>query len=121
MRKLQKRDHAEYNPYKDEIVHETLRQSSSGVMFDDDFVDALAQRLVQRMQTDLPDKARTGYSDTLMTLRLLLAVLSTLAFVAVIVIILKAAALAWWMMLAILSVAGTVFVLINIAFQVPRR
>jgi hypothetical protein len=120
MRRLQKHGYTDYNKDKEELPRETLQRPGSGVMFDDDFVGALAQRLVQRMQTDLPDRSRTD--DKIFTaLRLLLAVLSLLAFVAVIVIVLKIASLAWWMVLAILSITGAVFVLINATFQLPRR
>lgn len=121
MREQQKYNYTDCNKYKDELLQGTLQRSSSGVMFDDDFVDALAQRLIQRMQNDEPDKSRTHYSEKLMPLRLLLAVLSVLAFVAVVAIILKTASLVWWMTLIVLGMAGTVFVLINVAFQFPRR
>lgn len=121
MREQQKRNYTDCNKYKDELLQETLQRSSSGVMFDDDFVDVLAQRLMQRMQDDWPDKSRTHYSEKLTTLRLLLAVLSVLAFVAVVAIVLKAASLVWWMTLAMLGMTGTIFVLINVAFCLPRR
>lgn len=121
MRELQKRDYTACNQDQDEQLQETLQRSSSGVMFDDDFVDVLAQRLVRRMQADWPGKARTRYGETLTTLRLLLAVFSMLAFVAVVAIVLKAAPLAWWMVLAVLGLTGMIFVLINVAFQFPRR
>jgi hypothetical protein len=121
MREQQKHNYTDCNKYKDELLQETLQRSSSGVMFDDDFVDALAQRLMQRMQDGLPGKSRTHYSETLTTLRLLLAVLSVLAFVAVIAIVLKTVSLAWWMTLLVLGMVGTTFVLINVAFYLPRR
>lgn len=119
MRELQKHNYTGYNKCKDKQSQETLSRSGSGVMFDDDFVDALAQRLVQRMQNDLPDQSQPHYSETLNKLRLLLAILSTLAFVAVTAIVLKVASLAWWMILIVLSMTGTIFILINIAFQLP--
>jgi len=121
MRELQKHNYTDCNKYEDELLQETLPRSSSGVMFDDDFVDALAQRLMQRMQDGLPDKSRTRTGETLTTLRLLLAILSVLAFVAVVAIVLKTASLVWWMTLAVLGIAGTIFVLINLAFRLPRR
>jgi hypothetical protein len=119
MRELQKHNYTD--KYEDELLQETLPRSSSGVMFDDDFVDALARRLMQRMQDGLLDKSLTRAGETLTTLRLLLAILSVLAFVAVVAIVLKTAFLAWWMMLVVLGMAGTIFVLINLAFCLPRR
>jgi hypothetical protein len=121
MRESQKYNYTDCNKYKDELLQETLPRSSSGVMFDDDFVDALAQRLMQRMQDDWSGKSRTHYSETLTTLRLVLAVLSVLAFVAVVAIVLKIVSLVWWMALVVLALAGAIFVLINVAFCLPRR
>jgi hypothetical protein len=122
MRELRKHNYTGYNKCKDEQRQGELQRSDSGVMFDDDFVDALAQRLVQHMRDDLSGHAQTHYSETsAVTLRLLLAVLSVLAFVAVTAIVLKTDSLDRWMMLAILGMAGMIFVLINIAFQLPRR
>jgi len=121
MRESQKYNYTDCNKYKDELLQETLPRSNSGVMFDDDFVDALAQRLMQRMQDSLPGKVQNHSSETLTNLRLLLAVLSVLAFVAVVAIVLKTASLAWWMTLVVLGMVGTIFVLINAAFCLPRR
>ena len=121
MRESQKYNYTDCNKYKDELLQETLPRPSSGVMFDDDFVDALAQRLMQRMQDDWSGKSRTHHRETLTTLRLLLAVLSVLAFVAVVAIVLKTASFVWWMTLIVLGIAGAIFVLINVAFCLPRR
>jgi hypothetical protein len=121
MRESQKYNYTDCHKYKDELLQERLPRPSSGVMFDDDFVDALAQRLMQRMQDDLPGKSRTHSSESLTTLRLLLAVLSVLSFVAVVAIVLRTASLVWWMTLVVLGMAGTIFVLINAAFCLPRR
>lgn len=121
MHESQKSNYTDCNKYEDELPQETLQRSTSGVMFDDDFVDALAQRLKQRMQDDQPDKSRTHAGETLTTLRLLLAVLSVLAFVVVVAIVLKTAFLMWWMTLVVLGMAGVIFVLINATFCLPRR
>ena len=121
MRELQKHNYTGYNECNGEQQQEALERSGSGVMFDDDFVDALAQRLVQRMHDDLSRNARTRRSETSATVRLLLAVFSVLAFIAVIAIVLKTASLVWWMVLAILGMAGLIFVLINVAFQSSLR
>ena len=122
MRELQKHNYTGYSKCEDEQQQEALQRPGSGVMFDDDFVDALAQRLVQHMHDGLPGNARTPHnSETSATLRLLLAVLSVLAFVAVTAIVLKIASLVWWMILSVLGMAGLIFVLINVAFQSSHR
>lgn len=114
MREIHKHDYAGYQD--NDSTEETT--PSGGIIFEDQFVDVLAQRLIKRMQHDqLSLKQR----EVLLKYRFALAGISVLAFIPITLIVLSFFSQFWWMVLLTLLVIGVIFFNLNLLFNEPRH
>lgn len=118
MREVRNNDDADYRGCEDD-GHRADQQS--GLMFDDDFVGALAQRLASQMEHVSHSKVESSQSGVPVLPRLILAVISILAFLPITNMVLAAVAPAWWMLPPILGTIGLIFISINFIFAKMYR